>query len=143
MKNLLIIFSILLLSANSTFAFEDCVLSSDTKLTNLKVEPEEIVNINPIYTIKNEKNMFILQPTKIGKSKLKFTRNNDENIVLDIEVTEDETIIDKIDGIEIFSLDSIENNENNINEDFELDPPPILEEQIGENNSKIEVTNEK
>ena len=103
-------------------AFEDCIITSDGKLTDIKIEDNTIVDICPVVTIMNEKNTLILHPMKIGQTKACVLKNDKEIIDFDVDVRADETIIKEVDGLEILTLD-----EPDI--PLELDEPPILKEE--------------
>lgn len=111
-------------SITSTFAFEDCIVTSDGKLTDIKIQDDTIVSIYPVITILNEKNTFIIQPLKEGQTKVCVLKDNKQLINFEIKITKDETFIEETDGIEILTFDVPEIP-------FELDAPPMLKE--GEN----------
>ena len=42
-------------------AFEDCLIISKTKLTDIKIENNQMIDVYPLVTIMNEKNVFFLR----------------------------------------------------------------------------------
>jgi len=114
--------SFIFFTIQSTYAYEDCILSSDGKLGNIKVNNSSIADIYPVITISNEKNMFIIHPLKEGKTKISLLKNDKDSISFNMTVKEDETIAEEVDGIEVLALD-----EPDI--PIELDTPPVLNEE--------------
>ena len=104
-------------TALSVQAFEDCIITSDGELTNIKVEDNTIVDIIPITTILNEKNTFILHPLKTGKTNICILKNNKNLIEFGVVVQDEETIVEESDGIDILTLDEPD-------EPIEIDEPP-------------------
>ena len=70
-------------------------------------------------------------PLKVGKTKVSVVKNNKDKIIFNIEVLENKTIIDKVEGFEILALDipmeGFELDEPPIG--FELDEPPFLNKE--------------
>ena len=99
-------------------AFEDFILSTDGKISNIKIENSSIVNINPLTTILNEKNTLFIIPQKLGETSFSLQKNN-ETFKFSIKIDEEETTISEIDGFEIVSLDS-----HPVILDCEIDAPP-------------------
>ena len=112
-------------------AFEECIITTNGKLTNISVVDDSIVEINPLITIMNEKNTLMVLPLKVGKTKVSVVKNNKDKIIFNIEVLENKTIIDKVEGFEILALDipmeGFELDEPPIG--FELDEPPFLNKE--------------
>ena len=102
-------------------AYQDCILTSDEKLTDIQVGDETIVSVSPLVTILNEKNTIIIHPLREGETKVCMLKNEKNIIDLNIKVTQEETIVSESNGIDIFVLDEPE-------EIFEIDEPPIFEE---------------
>ena len=103
-------------------AFEDYIITTNGKLTDISIENNKIVDVYPLITIMNEKNTLMVSPLQVGKTRVCVLKNNKEKIMFHIEVEEDKTTIKEVEGFEILSLDSP--NE----EDFILDEPPMLKE---------------
>ena len=114
-----------LLSCSAANAYEDCIISSDGKLTDIKIKDESIIKILPIVTIMNEKNMYRIEPLKEGKTQVCVLKNDKDIIDFEVRVKPDETIVSEAEGIEFLTLDEPE-------EAVELDMPPLLKEG-GEN----------
>lgn len=112
-------------------AFEECIITTNGKLTNISVVDDSIIEINSLITIMNEKNTLMVLPLKVGKTKVSVVKNNKDKIIFNIEVLENKTIIDKVEGFEILALDipmeGFELDEPPIG--FELDEPPFLNKE--------------
>ena len=117
-KKIFVLFSLIMLPVQ---AFQDCLIMSDGKLSDISIEQNDIIDVYPIFTIDNKKNTLFVRPIKEGKTKLCVLKNNKNIIMFNVEVTPDETIISKNDGFEIFTLDTPP-------ELFEPDPPPVIPE---------------
>lgn len=131
-KWLISIFSVFFITLQVQ-AFEECMIMANGKLTDISIVDDAIVEINSLITIMNEKNILVVSPLKTGKTKVSVIKNNKDRIIFNIEVLENKTIIDKVEGFEILALDepseSFELDEPPVG--FELDEPPFLN---GENN---------
>ena len=112
-------------------AFEECIITTNGKLTNISVVDDSIIEINSLITIMNEKNTLMVLPLKVGKTKFTVVKNNKDKIIFNIKVLENKTIIDKVEGFEILALDipmeGFELDEPPIG--FELDEPPFLNKE--------------
>lgn len=117
-KILLLIIS--LISTNSVFAFEDCLIITDGKLSDIKIENNKIIDVYPLITVMNDKNTLMVHPLAVGKTRFCTLKNGKNIAVFTVEVKEDETLIDEIDGFEILPID-----EPPEFFDYELDLPPI------------------
>ena len=116
---------ILILIINLTMpahAFEDYIITTNGKLTDISIENNKIVDVYPIITVMNDKNTLMVTPLKEGKTRVCFLKNNKEKVMFNIEVTEEKTLIDEVEGFDILSLDSP------VEENFILDEPPIFKE---------------
>lgn len=87
------------------YAFEDCVVSTNGKLSDIKIEQNDIIDVFPLYTIMNEKNTLIVHPLKEGKTRFCVLKNGKEIVVFNVGVTEENTVIDDVEGFDIFSVD--------------------------------------
>ena len=114
---------ILLISFSSlqTQAFEDCIITTKGKLTNIHLEDNTIVNVYPLITIMNDKNTLMVTPLREGKTSFSVQRNNKESFKFNLNITENETIIEEVKGFDILMLDKPF-------EDYDLDEPPIFKE---------------
>lgn len=106
------------------FALEDRILSTEGKLTDIKIEDNKIIDVCPLVTIMNDKNTLIVHPLKTGNTRFCVLKNDKDIVMFNVKVTEEETIVDELEGFEIFSLDLPP-------EDFELDTPPEGVKQNG------------
>ena len=115
---------IFLLSINTVFAFQDCIIESDGKLTDISIENKTIVDVYPIFTIMNERNTLYVHPLKEGKTRICVLKNGKQKIMFNVEITENETKIDDIDGFDVLTID-----EPPEVEEIDIDEPP---EGLGE-----------
>jgi len=124
MKKSLIIFAISILTIIPSFAFEDGLITTDKKLTDIRIEDNTIIDVIPLYTIMNEKNTLIVHPLKTGSTRFSVLKGGKEIVLFNVKVTNDETIIDPVKGFDVFQIDCPPNFY-----EFELDIPPLLEER--------------
>ena len=139
MKKIIMIL-LIFFSALQANAFEDLILSSNEKMTDIKIENNQIINIHYLTTILNEKDTIFINPINIGETSFSLIKAN-EKYTFNIKVDEDETFINNIEGFEIVSLDTPPQIL-----DFEIDPPPVLnkaKETINIDGATIEVYNEE
>ena len=122
MKKWLII-ALIFLSTLQAQAFEDYIIVTKGKLTNIKIEDNTIVDVCPLITIMNNKNTLIVHPLKQGKTSFSVLKNGKEKIIFDVEVQENKTKIGEVKSFEILSLD---NPPEDKKEDLFLDLPPML-----------------
>ncbi len=108
---------IFLLSANTVFAFQDCIIESDGKLTDISIENNTIVDVCPIFTIMNEKNTLYVHPLKEGQTRICVLKNGKQKIMFNVQITENETKIDDIEGFDILTIDEPP-------EEIDIDEPP-------------------
>ena len=123
MKKFLLLLSLIILPAQ---AFQDCVITTDGKLSDISIEQNDIIDVYPMFTIMNEKNTLFVHPLKEGKTRLCVLKNNKNIVMFDVEVKPDETIISEKEDFEIFSIDTPPEMTND--KEFELDTPPTIEE---------------
>lgn len=119
MKKIVFLIS-LLISINSVLGYEDCLITTNGKLTDIKIENNQIIDVYPLITIMNEKNTLIVHPLGIGKTKFCVLKNGKNIGVFNVEVKEDETIIKGDDDYEIMSIDEPPSIYN-----YDLDLPPL------------------
>lgn len=113
---------ILIISTNSTFAYETCLITADGKLTDISVENHDIIDVCPIFTIMNEKNTLLVRPLKEGETRFCVLKNNKDKIMFTVKVEVNKTIIDDVDGFDILGID-----EPPEEYEYELDEPPEKE----------------
>lgn len=118
----LIISLILLITANSAFAYEACLITADGKLTDISIENHDIIDVCPIFTIMNEKNTLLVRPLKEGETRFCVLKNNKDKIMFTVKVEADKTTIDDVDGFDILGID-----EPPEEYEYELDEPPEKE----------------
>ena len=119
-------FSLLILLTGIIFmqsanAFEDCIITTNGKLTNIKIEHNDIIDVYPLVTISNEKNTLFVQPLKTGETKFTVIKNNKDKYLFDVKVTEAKTEINEIQGFDILTVDCPPNLYEYY---FDLDEPP-------------------
>lgn len=103
-------------------AFEDYIITTNGKLTDISIEDNTIVDVYPLITVMNDKNILIISPLKVGKTRFCVLKNNKEKVMFNIEIFETKTKIDKVKGFEILAIDTpVEHN-------FILDKPPTIKE---------------
>ena len=124
MKKIILILSIIFLSISQVLANQDYLIISNGKLTDISIEDNTVVDVYPLITIMNEKNTLIVHPLKTGKTRFCILKNKKEKVMFNVEITEDETRIDEVEGFDILEIDAPEGVY-----DFTIDPPP---EKFGE-----------
>lgn len=111
--------SLILLSLSS-YAFEDCLIINDEKLTDISIENNKIVDIFPLITIMNEKNTLFVHPLQVGKTRVCVLKGKKDKVMFEINVSEDETQISEVDGFDILKIDAPPEFF-----EYELDFPPL------------------
>ena len=117
MKKWLIILMIIITSIQ-TYAFEDVVVSSDAKLTDIKIKDSSILNVHSLVTIMNEKNTLFFEPLSLGTTEVCVLKNDKDLVVFNVEVKENETIVECFNNFDILAIDTPPDV-------FELDLPPL------------------
>ena len=102
-------------------AFEDYIIATNGKLTDISIEDNTIIDVYPLITIMNDKNTLIVSPLKTGKTRFCVLKNNKEKFMFNVEVSQNKTTIDDVKGFEILSIDVLQKEEELI-----LDEPPLL-----------------
>lgn len=113
---------IFFLSTSTVFAFQDCIIESDGKLTDISIENNTIVDVYPIFTIMNERNTLYIHPLKEGQTRICVLKNGKQKVMFNVQITENETTIDDIEGFDILTIDEPP-------EEIDIDEPP---EGLGE-----------
>ena len=121
MKFLKILTAFFILSTPA-FAFEDCIITNDSKLTDIRIENHDIIDVFPITTIMNEKNILYVHPLKTGRSNFSVLKDNKNIVIFSVKVESEKTTILPVDGFDIFELDTPPDYF-----EYELDLPPISE----------------
>ena len=125
-KSLLTILSFLL--TLPVFAFEDCLIMSDGKLNNIKIQHNDIIDVFPLITIMNDKNTIIVHPLKEGTTKFSVVKNDKDKYIFTVKVTENNTFIDNEEGFEGFEVFNIDCPPGSYEYYFDLDEPPAMDE---------------
>ena len=95
-------FFTIILQAN---AFEDSIITTNGKLSNIKIEDNTIIEIYPLITIMNEKNTIIVQPLKEGFTTFTVMKNGKQEYKFEVNVNKKNTQISNNEDFEILSLD--------------------------------------
>ncbi len=123
-KFLLTILSLMLVLP--VFAFEDCLMMSNGKLNNIKIQHNDIIDVFPLITIMNDKNTIIIHPLKEGTTKFSVVKNDKEKYIFTVRVTEDNTFVETKDGFEVLNIDCPPGSYEYY---FDLDEPPAIGEE--------------
>ena len=142
MKNYFKIFFLFMLLCMPVYAFEDCIISTNGKLTDIKIQHNDVIDVFPMITVMDDKNTLVVHPLKEGTSKFTVMKNNKDKFLFSVTVNDEGTYINPVDSFEIFTVDcppgayeyyfdldeppSAEETKNPDNETFELDEPPML-----------------
>lgn len=114
-----IFFTVLIFLINlQVFAFEDCIITTKGKLTDISIEDNTLVDVYPLITIMNNKNTLFVKPLKEGKTRFCVLKNNKEIVIFNIDITSNKTVIQPVKGFEILTIDLPP-------EVLEIDLPPI------------------
>lgn len=105
-------------------AFEDVVIMSDGKLSDIKIEDSSVAEIYPLVTIMNEKNMLIVHPLKSGSTEFCVLKDGKNLSLFTVDINEETTSVISPAGYEVLTLDAPEFDEN-----LEIDLPPTPEDQ--------------
>lgn len=119
MKKLLI--ALIFLTSSSAFAFEDCIVTTSGKLTDISIEDNTVLNVHPLITIMNEKNTLLVQPLKEGQTRFCVLKDGKDKVMFNVKIEQNKTVINDVEGFDILSID-----EPPAEEEFELDSPPML-----------------
>ena len=121
MKKLLILFLIIFSIPCTSFAFEDCIISADGKLTEIKLENNEIIDVYPIFTLMNEKNTLYVHPLKEGKTGFSVLKNGKDRYNFSVAVDAEKTVVNGCDDFDILTIDTPPSVY-----EYELDKPPVI-----------------
>lgn len=125
--NHLITFIVLLsITVIPSYAREDCIISNSEKLTDIRIEHNDIIDVFPLITIMNEKNTLIVHPLKEGSTRFMVTRGSKEKVVFNVRVEDDKTIIDDVEGFDILTVDC---PPGYFEYEYELDEPPMMHDE--------------
>ena len=118
MKKIILILA-LLFTTLQVNALEDCIVAADGQLYDIRIENHDIIDVYPLITIKNDKNILIVHPLKTGITAFTVLKNGKDRHYFSVKVDENQTIIK---GDECFSILSLD--EPPADDGFELDLPP-------------------
>ena len=122
----LVIF-MLLIFCFPVFAYQDCIVSSDGKLTDISIEDNTILDVYPLVTLMNDKHTLIVHPLKEGKTRFCVLKNNKNIVMFNVAVHNDVTKIEEVEGFDVLSIDEPP-------DDSWLDLPPLEGKNIGGQN---------
>ena len=88
------------LTTLSAQAYEDCVIMSDGKLTDINIEDNTLIDVYPLVTVANDKKMLIVHPLKHGNTRFCLLKNNKQLALFEVYVGELETKANAPDGFE-------------------------------------------
>ena len=111
----------ILFSMNTVLAYEDCILITNGKLNDIKIENNQIIDVYPLITIMNDRNTLIVHPLKEGETTFSVLKNKKKICVFNVKVENVKTTINNVEGFEILQID-----EPPKDYEFELDLPPGL-----------------
>lgn len=110
---------IILLTATSAYAFQDCIVTNNGKLTDISIEDNTVIDVFPLVTVMNEKNTLIVHPRKVGKTRFCVLKNNKTISMFTVQVDEFDTFVNAPEGFEVLTLDPPTDEF-----EFTLDEPP-------------------
>ena len=116
----LVLILILLSIQSCVSALEDCIITTNAKLTNIQIKNHDIIDVFPLITVMNDRNTLIIHPLKIGETEFSVLKNGKNIELFNVKVNEDETIVNEVTGFDILQIDSPPGFY-----DIELDAPPI------------------
>lgn len=126
MSRVFIIFLLLILCL-PVFAYQDCIVSSDGKLTDISIEDNTILDVYPLVTLMNDKRTLIVHPLQEGKTRFCVLKNNKNIVMFNVNIVNDETKIDEVKGFEVLYIDEPP-------DDIWLDLPPVVGKYTGGQN---------
>ena len=112
--------ALILMISMPAFGFEDIIITNNGRLTDIKIENHEIIDVFPLITIMNDKNTIIVHPLKEGQSNFSVLKNGKKITTFSVKVETDKTIIDSVNGFDILPIDAPPGVY-----EYELDLPPI------------------
>ncbi len=118
------------------FAYEDCIITTNGKLTDIKIQYNDIIDVYPLVTLMNDKNTLIVHPLKEGCTKFSIVKNDKEKIIFDVEVKDEGTVISQTEGFDVLAIDCPPNAYEYL---FDLDEPPGVNITEGANITKEEI----
>jgi len=111
------------------FAYEDCIIMTDGKLTDIKIQHNDIIDVCPLVTIMNDKNTLIVHPLKEGSTKFTVLKDEKEKILFNVDVKDEYTKISSVEGFDILAVDSPPDTYEYY---FDIDEPPVFDNSTDE-----------
>ena len=105
----------------AAFSYEDCIIATDGKLTNIQIQDNTVVDICPLITILNEKNILIVHPLKDGETNVCVLKDDKDILKFSVKIDNAKTTIEHVEGLDVLTLDAPE-------EPVVIDEPPVLKE---------------
>ena len=122
-KSFLII-ALILISTLQTQAFEEYILSTESRLSKINIENSELLKIQPIITIDNSKNTLFITPLKEGKTTFSVVKDNVEKITFEVKIDKENISFSQVEGFDIVAFDAPP-----VILDCNLDVPPVIKLQ--------------
>ncbi|MCQ2753506.1 MAG: hypothetical protein MJ231_00485 [bacterium] len=105
-----------------SYAFEDCIVTADGKLTDISIDDNTIIDVYPLITIMGEKHTLMVHPLKMGSTHFSVLKDKKTKINLKVDVTDVLTRIECDDkNVEIQTMDIPPATDN-----FRIDVPPYM-----------------
>ena len=117
----LLFFSLLFTFTLPAYSFEDIIISSSEKITDIKIEFNNIINVYPLITLTNDKKILMVEPLKEGSSRFIVTKDKKEQVVFSVKVEKDKTVVEAPESFEVLPLDI---PVDIFEYEFDLDEPP-------------------
>lgn len=104
MKKLILIALLVLFEISPCMAFQNYMLMTDYKLSNIKVSNENILTVEPMVNLKYYGQAMMLIPHNVGNTRLSFCKGK-KRVNLCIRVKENETCIKRVNGVKLIPVD--------------------------------------
>ena len=122
-KNLIL--ALALFFSLPSYAFEDVIVTNNSKLTEIRVGNNQIIDVFPLITVMNDKNTVIVHPLKEGRTTFSVLKDGKKTIEFAVKVEADETFVSQNEGFDILPVDI----PPDIFE-YELDKPPLFNKKL-------------
>ena len=84
-------------------AYENYMLMTDKKVTNIKVSNEDVITVKPIVSLNCDGNSMMIIPRSVGRSNLSFCKGK-KRIKLWVIVKANKTCIKKVNGVKVVPM---------------------------------------
>lgn len=101
----LLLLSFLFMFILPAYSYEDIIISSPDKITDIKIEYNDIIDVYPLITLTNDKKILFVEPLKKGSSRFIVTKDKNSQAVFSVKVETDNTKVEGPEEFEIFALD--------------------------------------